>query len=69
MNTNKKEQELAVSIDGIMEAVIGAAYEVSNVLGAGFLEKVYERALKRELTLRGLIVKSQVSFPVVYNDQ
>ncbi len=23
-------------------AVVGAAYEVSNVLGAGFLEKLYE---------------------------
>jgi GxxExxY protein len=34
--------------------VIGAAYEVSNVLGSGFLEKVYERALFRELRLRGL---------------
>lgn len=34
------------------ETVIGAAYEVSNDLGAGFLEKVYERALTRELALR-----------------
>jgi hypothetical protein len=34
------------------EAVIGAAFEVANVLGAGFLEKVYERALMRELALR-----------------
>jgi GxxExxY protein len=42
--------------------VIGAAYEVSNVLGAGFLEKVYERAPTRELALRGLDVKSQVSY-------
>lgn len=29
-----------------------AIYEVSNVLGAGFLEKVYERARLSELTLR-----------------
>ena len=26
-----------------VRTVIGAAYEVSNALGAGFLEKVYER--------------------------
>jgi GxxExxY protein len=45
--------------------VIGPTYEVSNVLGAGFLEKVYERALTRELVLRCLEVKSQVSYPVV----
>jgi hypothetical protein len=45
------------------------AHEVSNVLGAGFLEKVYERALARELALRGLRVLCQVSFPVSYKGQ
>lgn len=29
----------------LTEAVIGSAFEVANVLGAGFLEKVYERAI------------------------
>jgi hypothetical protein len=29
----------------VTEAVIGSAFEVANMLGAGFLEKVYERAL------------------------
>ena len=33
----------------LTEAVIGSAFEIANVLGAGFLEKVYERALIREL--------------------
>ena len=48
---------------------MGAAYEVSNVLGAGFLEKVYERALVRELHLQGLNVRSQATFPVGYKGQ
>ncbi len=48
------------------EAVIGSAFEVANVLGAGFLEKVYERALFRELALRGVSARSQISFPVCY---
>jgi GxxExxY protein len=52
--------------EGIVAAVVGAAYEVGNVLGAGFMEKVYERALARELGLRGLGVKAQVRFPVRY---
>ncbi|MFN3324751.1 MAG: GxxExxY protein [Bryobacteraceae bacterium] len=46
--------------------VIGCAFEVANVLGAGFWEKVYERALHRELELRGLRAKPQVSFRVCY---
>ena len=29
-------------------------YQVSNILRAGFLEKVYHRALQKELTLRGI---------------
>jgi hypothetical protein len=40
MHTNEHESE--IELDAIAESVIGAAYEVSNVLGAGFLGKVYE---------------------------
>src|SRR5689334_12679282 len=50
----------------LTEAVIGAAFEVSNVLSSGFLERVYERALIQELKLRGISTKSQVHFPVSY---
>jgi GxxExxY protein len=53
----------------LSEAVIGSAFEVANVLGAGFLEKVYERALLRELALRGVSARSQISFPVCYKGQ
>ena len=35
-----------------MEVIIGSAFEVANVLGSGFFEKVYERALTWELALR-----------------
>jgi len=38
----------------IREKIIGAAFEVHRVLGYGFLEKVYQRALQVELQLRGL---------------
>jgi GxxExxY protein len=51
---------------GLTERVIGAIFEVSNTLGAGFLEKVYERALLKELALRGIRATSQALFPVSY---
>src|ERR1700680_5127880 len=53
----------------LTDGVIGAIYEVSNVLGAGFLEKVYERALVRELALRGLRAETQVHFSVSYKGE
>ncbi len=34
--------------DWLTEHVLGAVFEVSNTLGAGYLEKVYERALLHE---------------------
>jgi GxxExxY protein len=55
--------------DCLTEQVLGAVFEVANTLGAGFLEKVYERALVIELKLRGLQAVSQASFPVVYKGQ
>ena len=47
--------------DSLTEQVIAAIFEVANTLGAGFLEKVYERALLKELTLRGIRATSQAS--------
>jgi GxxExxY protein len=50
----------------ITEKIIGCAFEVSNVLGCGFVEKVYERALVHELRMIGLDVKPQYSINVYY---
>jgi GxxExxY protein len=61
MDTDAHEWE-----SDLTEVVIGAAFEVTNVIGAGFLEKVYERALIQELALRGVSAKAQVSFPISY---
>ena len=53
-------------LDSLTERILGAVFEVSNVLGCGFLEKLYERALLRELTLQGIRAKTQSSCPVTY---
>jgi GxxExxY protein len=55
--------------EALSERVIGAIFEVANTLGAGFLEKVYERALVRELRMRGMRVEAQVPIEVVYKGE
>src|SRR5512138_1131868 len=47
-------------------AIVGAAMEVHNILGPGFLESVYQAALEKELTLRQIPFWSQVELPVTY---
>ncbi|MCR4322149.1 MAG: GxxExxY protein [Candidatus Brocadiaceae bacterium] len=56
-------------LNELSKKIIGAAFEVSNVLGAGFLEKVYENALNRELNLKGLKTQQQASLKVYYKDE
>ncbi len=50
----------------ITEQIIGAAFEVHNHLGYGFLEKVYQRAMKVELESRGLSAEIETDIRVSY---
>lgn len=65
MNADERRSGL----DALSEKIIGAAYEVSNTLGSGFLEKVYENALVVELRLQGVDVKQQEAMRVSYKGQ
>ena len=56
-------------LNALSEDIIGAAFEVSNVLGAGFLENVYENALNIELNLRGLKTFQQAPLKVYYKEE
>ncbi|MBO7592525.1 MAG: GxxExxY protein [Bacteroidaceae bacterium] len=47
-------------------AIIGAAMEVYNQLGSGFVEKVYQDALEIEFELRGIPYKREEHLPVFY---
>ena len=58
-----------MDINEITYRVNGAVYVVNRVLGAGFLEKVYENALMIELSERGLKAESQVPVSVQYKGE
>ena len=55
--------------DELTKKIIGCAYIVHNKLGPGFLEKVYENALRIELQQAGLRVKQQEPISVFYDGQ
>jgi PD-(D/E)XK nuclease superfamily len=54
MNTDETQikREKDYSLSPITEQLIGADFEVHNVLGYGFLERVYQRAMQVELQFR-----------------
>lgn len=69
MNTDEtqiKNNEKDFSLEPVTRQLIGAAFEVHNVLGFGFLEKVYQRALQVELLLRHIKVELEPRLQVQF---
>ncbi len=55
------------ALDKLTERIIACAFKVSNTLGTGFVEKVYENAHAHEMTKEGLHVLQQYPIRVVYD--
>ena len=53
----------------VTHKIIGCAYNVYKVLGFGFLESVYQKALLIELVKAGLKVEEQKPLKVYYDGQ
>jgi GxxExxY protein len=64
MNADEHRSEL----NRVTKQIIGCAYRVSNTLGCGFLEKVYENALIVELGRAGLGFQRQHPVSVFYDE-
>ena len=50
-------------------AVIGCAFEVHSILGTGFQEVVYQRALAVEMESRGLSFAREWEMPIFYKER
>ena len=65
---NADERRFSQSeMNELTERVIRCAFAVSNTLGCGFLEKVYENALAHELRKAGILVEQQHGITVFYD--
>jgi len=62
-------QPIAPEVEKVGKAVLDAAFKVHTALGPGLLESVYETTTAYELRKGGLIAATQVSVPIVYDDQ
>lgn len=62
-------RQIPEHLNQISNKIIGCAYTVSNTLGVGFLEKVYENALVIELRKSNLVVKQQFPIQVTYDGE
>jgi len=69
MDVDKDDPAQDSEMNELSHAVIGAAFEVSNVLGIGFLEKVYENALAREIRIRGHKAEQQKELEIDYKGE
>ena len=53
----------------ITRKIIGAAYQVFNTLGFGFLESVYKKAMMIELAKKDVKVEQEKALNVYYDEQ
>jgi len=58
-----------MEINDLTHTIIGCAYKVHNVLGFGFVERVYENSLRIELNKLGISVLQQEDLQVWYEGQ
>jgi GxxExxY protein len=58
-----------MDVNNLTHKVIGFAFKIHNTLGAGFIESVYENALKIELKKIGITALQQEELDVFYEDQ
>jgi len=62
-------EEPANELDEWAHKVIGAAIELHRVLGPGYIEEVYQKALQVELALRQIPFGPQSPIQVIYKGQ
>ena len=49
--------------------IIGCSMEVHNILGNGFMEVIYQRALEKEMKLQGLSFAREFEMPIYYKEE
>jgi GxxExxY protein len=56
-------------INQITHKIIGCSMKVHSILGNGFQEVIYQRALAIEFNLNGLVFKREMEMPIFYQNE
>lgn len=66
---DERDVDFKLEYQEVSRKIIGCAFEVSNELGCGFLESVYEKSLAAALTDAGLKVETQKRIDVFFRSR
>jgi GxxExxY protein len=66
MKANSQTHKVKHQFEDLSKSIIGAAIQVHRELGPGFLESIYQEALKVELSNRGLNFDSEKEIRIEY---
>lgn len=61
--------DLYGNVNNLTHKIIGCSMQVHNVLGNGFQEVIYQRALAIEMSLQGLAFEREKAMSIFYNDE
>lgn len=59
-------QPIPADVERIGKVVLNAAYKVHTTLGPGLLEAVYQASMKHVLEKSGVLVKTDVKLPIIF---
>ena len=53
----------------ITAKILGCCFEVHKILGNGFQEVIYQRALAKEMNIQGLLFAREFEMPIFYKEE
>lgn len=64
--THTAFQPIPADVERIGKVVLNAAYKVHTTLGPGLLESVYQTSTKHVIEKSGVLVKTDVKLPIIF---
>jgi len=67
--SKKSVVQTAYKYSDITGKILAAAFEVHKILGNGFQEVIYQRAIAKEMALQGLSYQREFEMPIFFKEE